>query len=365
MAHLQKVVESLVRQGTRKDASSAVLPHWMTNGAEVAYLSERSGQVSDVVIDHISNSKEQVRFSFVADRRVWKAVAFQEIIAGRNPLRPRQSATSAGKVLNDQAIGGRGGDAAPNSAGEVVANGGDDFDTLVNRLEKNFAANVPAPRSHESKGPSLPKVPKKWRRPEVVDLETSPERTVQNLDPEPDPPPVADKDPYGLESASVAQVGTAGSGRNERMRSKSRSRSTRRRGKERDKDKEEGKDRQKKEKKRDNMKEQQRSSPSTKDKATEKERKMMQTRKKPTEKERTKEEKERETERSARKRSSSTSSLASSKPRRRKKTARCKSSSGSSSSSSGDGGKASRRRSRVSRSPRRHGQRHRRRGERV
>eukprot|EP00929_Paragymnodinium_shiwhaense_P105197 TRINITY_DN70123_c0_g1_i2.p2 TRINITY_DN70123_c0_g1~~TRINITY_DN70123_c0_g1_i2.p2 ORF type:complete len:313 (-),score=88.91 TRINITY_DN70123_c0_g1_i2:18-956(-) len=192
MPDFSKLVDSLVKQGSQKEANGAVLPHWINEGARIAYFSERSGEALDVIVEGISHSKQQVRFVFERDRKAWKAVSFQQIVAGNNPLRRRekkkevrQETPAAAKDDDDD---------------DDV----DEFDKMVNSMEKRWGPER-GDGYRKPAGPALGKVPDKWKKSMVHDIDDSPEKqvqdldAVQDLDPEAPPAPPADPDPYGVE----------------------------------------------------------------------------------------------------------------------------------------------------------------------
>eukprot|EP00408_Alexandrium_pacificum_P026093 CAMPEP_0171206964 /NCGR_PEP_ID=MMETSP0790-20130122/27331_1 /TAXON_ID=2925 /ORGANISM="Alexandrium catenella, Strain OF101" /LENGTH=220 /DNA_ID=CAMNT_0011672519 /DNA_START=13 /DNA_END=672 /DNA_ORIENTATION=+ len=216
---LNKLVQSLVTQGSQKEGA-AVLPHWIQEGARLAYVSERSGQAFDVIVDGISHGKQQVRFVFEADRKSWKSVTFSQIIAGSNPLRKRDAGEKAA--------------AAPAAESDAK----DDAERELDSLEAKWSAKA-AEREKQKRGrapapgPTLKtKQPQAWEQPELLDVDSSPERRapeVQDLDAEPPAPPPQDPDPYGLGepalAAQAALVGGAGAGGREQQSGRNRSRS--------------------------------------------------------------------------------------------------------------------------------------------
>lgn len=201
---MNKLVESLVKQGSQKEGA-AVLPHWIQEGAKLAYVSERSGQAFDVIIEGISHSKQQVRFVFESDRKSWKCVTFPQIIAGRNPLRKRDAKE---KVV-----------AAPAAESDAKDDAERELDSLEAKWSAKAADREQRKRGREKvAGPSLTaKQPRAWELPENVD--SSPERVaveVQDLDEEGPAAPQQpeDPDPYGLgEPARAAEAARAGAER--------------------------------------------------------------------------------------------------------------------------------------------------------
>merc|ERR1711957_105812 len=149
---LNKLLDSLVQQGSEKE-NSAVLPHWITEGAALSYTSSTSGKAFDVVVDGISHSKQQVRFVFKADRNTWKSVSFQEIVAGRNPLRQRD------RIAKPRD--------APTTA-EIEIDATDDADKFLSSMETKWASASLKPGASDDIGPSSNKLPQMWRQPEVV-----------------------------------------------------------------------------------------------------------------------------------------------------------------------------------------------------
>jgi len=192
---LHQLLDYVVRQGSQK-ADAPVLPHWITDGAELQYVSQSSGEAHDVIVEHISHSKRQVRFVFASDRKTWKAATFEQIVAGRNPLRRRPEKKSAQKPVTKDA---KDGDAAKDDEG-------DDFDALIDNLEGKWS-EAEAAKKKRQQGPSALKQPHTWQRPDIVDVDHPPNRGPainidldQSIDLDPElPPPV--KDPYGLEAA--------------------------------------------------------------------------------------------------------------------------------------------------------------------
>lgn len=193
MASLNKLLDSLVQQakGGQGDAkgASTVLPHWIFEGAAIAYRSERSEQTLDVIVESVDQAKQQVKFVFERDRKVWKSVTFAQIVAGSNPLRQRAGTSG-------QRPGAGGGTAKAKAADE---DDDLDLDAFADGLEGKWDATKK--REHRS-GPAANKLPKRWRMPEVVsiieapgtvDIDSSPEREA--------PPPLSaaeERDPYGL-----------------------------------------------------------------------------------------------------------------------------------------------------------------------
>lgn len=197
---LNKLVDSLVKQGSHKEGTH-VLPHWITDGAKLAYFSERSGKAFDVVIDGISHSKQQVRFVFADDRKVWKSVTFQEILAGRNPLRKRE------KVAKLVVAPGKEVDPAEGKDEK------DELDTFLSSMEEKWDSKSSAKKRRDAEefGPTLKaKVPLAWEKPDDIDssserapldIASSPEPIVQDLDAKPPTPTQEELDPYGLGEA--------------------------------------------------------------------------------------------------------------------------------------------------------------------
>mmetsp|Transcript_28295 Transcript_28295/g.85431 ORF Transcript_28295/g.85431 Transcript_28295/m.85431 type:complete len:324 (+) Transcript_28295:1-972(+) len=188
---LNKVVQTLVQQGTHKEGGH-VLPHWIHEGAKLSYHSQRSGQPFDVVVEGISHSKQQVRFVFEADRKTWKSASIPQILAGHNPLRRREP-TAAPVQSTDEKPEAK--ESKPDAEG------------LLSAMEKKWKAEGPARRAARPGGvigPKLSKVPRAWEQPDVLDVDSSPERgpalPVQDLDAEEPAAPVAreEADPYGL-----------------------------------------------------------------------------------------------------------------------------------------------------------------------
>mmetsp|Transcript_158243 Transcript_158243/g.303653 ORF Transcript_158243/g.303653 Transcript_158243/m.303653 type:complete len:303 (-) Transcript_158243:6-914(-) len=189
MSALNKLIDSVVKQGTAQPGkqSNVILPHWIFEGAKLAYHSQRSDQTLPVVVDTISHSKQEVRFMFVGSKQVWKSVSFSQIIAGDNPLRQREKSDAP---------------ASKDAAEKPGSEEGDEFDKFLNKMENKWAPPSAAAGKSRTSGPALNKVPKAWAKPEVValddtvDIDSSPERTAA--------PDAGAKvaDPYGLEGDS-------------------------------------------------------------------------------------------------------------------------------------------------------------------
>jgi len=189
MASLNKLIDSLVRQGSRnakngQAESGAALPHWISEGAELTYYSHRSQQTLDVIVETISHSKQQVKFVFENNKEVWKSVSFSHIIGGNNTLRQRGKKGATPVKAVDQQTG--------ESADK-------DPDAFLDELENKFGSSDV--RVGRSAGPAFNKLPQAWVKPDVVDIvddgrtvdiDSSPERAPQPQVPE-------DPDPYGLE----------------------------------------------------------------------------------------------------------------------------------------------------------------------
>jgi len=155
----------------------------------------------DVVVESISQSKQQVKFVFENNKEVWKSVSFSQIVCGNNPL--RQRAKKAGAPAP----------AADAKNGEAAS---DDPDAFLENMEKKFGTDEA--RARRNAGPGLSRVPQAWAMPEVVaivddgrtvDIDSSPERAPQ-------PKEAADPDPYGLEGdpslAATAKRPASGAG---------------------------------------------------------------------------------------------------------------------------------------------------------
>mmetsp|Transcript_21636 Transcript_21636/g.67541 ORF Transcript_21636/g.67541 Transcript_21636/m.67541 type:complete len:328 (+) Transcript_21636:55-1038(+) len=215
-AGLNKLVDSLVKQGSQKEGT--VLPHWIQEGARLSYVSERSGQALDVEVAGISHSKQQVRFVFASDRKAWKCVSFSQIIAGNNPLRRRESQEKC--------------PVAPAAESDAK----DEAEQALDALEAKWSSHADArERKKRSRaptaGPTAKATPGAWERPELLDVDSSPERTappaVEDLDaeePTAAPTEPEDPDPYGLGEqrggAEVPRSGDAGTGGAEAERSR-------------------------------------------------------------------------------------------------------------------------------------------------
>lgn len=196
MAALNKLVDSLVKQGTSlpqpaekgqkppKAQAGAVLPHWIFEGAPLSYFSQTSQEALDVVIDGISHSKQQVRFVFARDKKTWKAATFAQILGGSNPLKRRGRSQGAAAK------------AAP--AGEKKdPQTATDEDLLDQMEEKWDAAAARESEGRKKDRPALSRIPQPWVKKDVVDVE---DVKAVDIDSTPEPLPLVpeDRDPYGL-----------------------------------------------------------------------------------------------------------------------------------------------------------------------
>jgi len=201
---LNKMMDALMKQakgGSGKagkeggSGASAALPPWIYEGACLAYHSERSEQTLDVVVDCVDQAKQQVKFAFESDRKVWKSVTFSQIVCGTNPLRPRAKAP---RLRSKE--GGK--DASKVDDGD---SDDDDPDAFLKKMEDKFG-DAPAKKKAHRSGPSGNKLPKQWQQPEVVSIVDQPGVVDLDSSPEREPPPPEDKDPYGLEGLGLEKV---------------------------------------------------------------------------------------------------------------------------------------------------------------
>lgn len=188
---LNKLVDSLVKQGTQlqvaekgqKAQAGSVLPHWIFEGAPLSYHSPRSEQALKVIVESISHSKQQVRFVFETDRKVWKAVTFAQVLCGSSPLRQRHREKGA---------------PGPDVAGQDVSVEVTEAEAFLDRAEQKWNTAASIGSGVRERGPALNKVPLAWAKKDVVDVDNA---EAVHVDSSPEREVIAaeeSRDPYGL-----------------------------------------------------------------------------------------------------------------------------------------------------------------------
>lgn len=231
-----ELVSSLVRQASQQ-GEAPTIPHWVLPKAVLSYVSRSTGATMEVVVDHVSYSKQMVFISFAHDARAKQGVPFAQLMSDKCPLQRR----AAGSGLS----------AAKTAAAVKVAAASDDPDQYFGALEKHWTTQKAksARKEFSFDGPCPEqKIPQRARKPTgaTLDIDSSPERNIGSS-PEPvraGPELVVDvskTEPVveTLDSPEPERPTAAapGSGGDERERRRKKSQSARRgRGRDRERD---------------------------------------------------------------------------------------------------------------------------------
>mmetsp|Transcript_33538 Transcript_33538/g.90773 ORF Transcript_33538/g.90773 Transcript_33538/m.90773 type:complete len:210 (-) Transcript_33538:61-690(-) len=64
----------------------AEMPAWIRAGAHLCYRSRSSGKTLEVIVEKVSQMKQEVKITFVEDPDVWKGIPFTMVLSRANPL---------------------------------------------------------------------------------------------------------------------------------------------------------------------------------------------------------------------------------------------------------------------------------------
>lgn len=65
---------------------AADLPAWIRSGAHLCYRSRSSGKNMEVIVEKVSQMKQEVKITFAEDPDVWKGIPFTMVLSRANPL---------------------------------------------------------------------------------------------------------------------------------------------------------------------------------------------------------------------------------------------------------------------------------------